>query len=359
MGQYFYPIPKEKLVARFEPLFKCLSQNNNATLLALPYAGRSSHLRFIASQKVFPTNGDLVWVETELCQNFTQLAHQICVSLNPALSNHPTLVSQDEYLIKSLLETTVKKHASNIVLVLTFGRISTKLFKDTEYQIALMQKGCPNLKSLWSLDSFAYRNYHPSHPACIAIESVFNFPTFTAEETIHSMRRIAISKGKDIASLVSRGFDLSGGVAGLLPGLVYEGEAYLSRPQAEEIVGVLRQELTLSPELSLPLSTPYLREFLAGQTGRHYSYKNLKLKAPPSAQELVLLKLLTEKQDQPVTRDELAQVLWGKLWQEKYSDWAIDKAVSRLRQNLASATHRLITVRNLGYSLVCRNYTGR
>ena len=50
--------------------------------------------------------------------------------------------------------------------------------------------------------------------------------------------------------------------------------------------------------------------------------------------QIELLALLRGKRAALVTREEVAKVLWGKKWSDKYSDWAIDKAVSRLRKVL-------------------------
>ena len=35
-----------------------------------------------------------------------------------------------------------------------------------------------------------------------------------------------------------------------------------------------------------------------------------------------------------ISREELAEVVWGDEADEKYSEWAIDKRISRLRKNL-------------------------
>jgi DNA-binding winged helix-turn-helix (wHTH) protein len=47
--------------------------------------------------------------------------------------------------------------------------------------------------------------------------------------------------------------------------------------------------------------------------------------------EQYLLSALLNKKEQIVSREELAQALWGKDWQEEYSDWALDQGVHRLR----------------------------
>ncbi len=47
-----------------------------------------------------------------------------------------------------------------------------------------------------------------------------------------------------------------------------------------------------------------------------------------------LWNLLSKTKGELITRDEIAQVLWGNIWREKYSDWTIDQAIYSLRQKL-------------------------
>ncbi len=83
--------------------------------------------------------------------------------------------------------------------------------------------------------------------------------------------------------------------------------------------------------------TPLLTQFLK----RHVNQTNLHLTLTTS--QKLLLNLLQEKKGQIVTRDEIAHVLWGDNWTERYSDWAIDTAISSLRRKLKGTKyHQLI-----------------
>ena len=53
-----------------------------------------------------------------------------------------------------------------------------------------------------------------------------------------------------------------------------------------------------------------------------------------SKNEKIFLELLLKKPQKILSREELAQNLWGKVWEEKYSDWALDRLAYRLRQRL-------------------------
>lgn len=51
-------------------------------------------------------------------------------------------------------------------------------------------------------------------------------------------------------------------------------------------------------------------------------------------EEKIFFQLLLVKRRQIVGRELLAESLWGKNWEVKYSDWALDRLVYRLRQKM-------------------------
>lgn len=72
-------------------------------------------------------------------------------------------------------------------------------------------------------------------------------------------------------------------------------------------------------------------------------------------QEFKVLTYLIQHKNQLVTRDEIAKTMWGSLYyQEKYSDWAIDKIISTIRRKLDSigfSSQNLITLKKRGFIL--------
>ncbi len=52
--------------------------------------------------------------------------------------------------------------------------------------------------------------------------------------------------------------------------------------------------------------------------------------------EYRVVKILTQHRGEIVTREKIAEVLWEEDYIEKYSDWAIDKLISRLRKKLCT-----------------------
>lgn len=60
------------------------------------------------------------------------------------------------------------------------------------------------------------------------------------------------------------------------------------------------------------------------------------------------------KNDKLYSRDDIGAVLWGKDSYERYSDWAIDQLISKLRKKLLSlgTKDKVVTVRGKGYKLL-------
>lgn len=71
-------------------------------------------------------------------------------------------------------------------------------------------------------------------------------------------------------------------------------------------------------------------------------------------QEYLILTALLKKTNSLFTRDDIGDVLWGKESYEKYSDWAIDQVISKLRKKIAilGTKDQLITIKGRGYKLI-------
>ncbi len=71
-----------------------------------------------------------------------------------------------------------------------------------------------------------------------------------------------------------------------------------------------------------------------------------------SVRERVFLVYMLQHKATTVSRDTVAEMLWGENWQEQYSDWALDQAIRRLRNRLEQfgLSKQLIqTVKGKGY----------
>ncbi|MBU0975941.1 MAG: winged helix-turn-helix domain-containing protein [Patescibacteria group bacterium] len=79
------------------------------------------------------------------------------------------------------------------------------------------------------------------------------------------------------------------------------------------------------------------------------------LKTEPTRSEFKILKLLYTNNGEIVKREELAEVIWGKNVIEKYSDWAIDRTISRIRKKLGDTARNprfIQTIKGRGLRLI-------
>lgn len=87
---------------------------------------------------------------------------------------------------------------------------------------------------------------------------------------------------------------------------------------------------------------------IAGDT---ISYNGTDLKADFSKGERRILITLSKSPNQPVTREALGTAFWKDESNDKYSDWALDKTMSRIREKIKTLTLPITieTLRGKGY----------
>jgi len=70
-------------------------------------------------------------------------------------------------------------------------------------------------------------------------------------------------------------------------------------------------------------------------------------------QEFKLLTYFVSHENELVSRDQVAEAIWGRLFHDKYSDWSIDKIISILRKKLDALgcpSEYLVTLKKRGFS---------
>lgn len=85
-------------------------------------------------------------------------------------------------------------------------------------------------------------------------------------------------------------------------------------------------------------------------------YKDsLPLTKEPTPSEYKILELLYKNKGKVVSRDELARAIWGNHLIEKYSDWAIDRTISRIRKKIGDSAKNpkfILTIKGRGLKLI-------
>lgn len=171
-------------------------------------------------------------------------------------------------------------------------------------------------------------------------------------------------------------YRLSGGIPGIIKRLLYLDERTL-RKSAKEIIksGSMYQEvLRVLADMDKKNLTDLknnkfnnelyesdlidkkgrIKSSLLGEVVSNYDVEKFLIvgedpKDVLSPQELGVFNLLKEKLGVIVSREDIAKELWGKDYSQKYSDWALDSLIRRLRKKLPSKN--IVTVRGKGVYL--------
>lgn len=53
-----------------------------------------------------------------------------------------------------------------------------------------------------------------------------------------------------------------------------------------------------------------------------------------SGNEVRVLQVFADAPASVVSRDAVAQAIWGTSWEDRYSDWAIDQTIGRIRKKM-------------------------
>lgn len=72
-----------------------------------------------------------------------------------------------------------------------------------------------------------------------------------------------------------------------------------------------------------------------------------------TGQEIIILTLLESEEGKVVEKEDIAKAVWGEDWASEYSQWALDKMISRLRKKLEKHNFKKVlkTVRGRGIVL--------
>jgi hypothetical protein len=165
----------------------------------------------------------------------------------------------------------------------------------------------------------------------------------------------------EIATLIDTHPDISFRMDTFLSSLTPKQRTILSaiavnKPPSDEreVVHMARMDI-LRPtvtgyEIRLPMIERYLQKFTGEKDRLRGWLANIH---QLTLREKQVLQVLIDKKGDPVTRDEIARVLWGDSWEQKYSDWGIDQMISRVRRKLhlsgIQGTHTILALKKKGF----------
>ncbi len=351
MGKVDYscPIPAKSVKKRFGKIFDAFIKNQSATLLALPHTGRSSNLRYLAKNNNL--DGDVVFFDVD---RIGSTYESFVAEVFHAISGYESGSYGDTYLLnKELINLIAKKTSTRkLILFLTLKKQTLSYSADIDQLMVNCQKSATNFLFLilWSIDTEVFRSYKKIHPSSTFGENMSFFRTFSKDEAFHSLKRILLSKSIN-KKPESNFYEITGGIAGSFHGFINNPTKELWNEElTQQIFRDIKNEVGKNKNLIDELISTDAYEIVNQNTIEGFNYKNLKLSSSPTAQEINLLNLFFENSG-PISRDDIAKILWGKVWNTKYSDWAIDKTISRLRKKLDKSEIQILTVKNFGYQI--------
>lgn len=357
-NDYSCPLPENKLVERFNSSFKKLIEGRSTTIISIPHLGHTSHLRYLKSnqkllKKLGITNELFAFIDRDkVIGGYESFVSELLIELNIKKASSTAIYSQNAYVLnKEILDeigriTTVKP----IIIALVVEKKIKDFFDEIENILLLAQKSSKKfpVSILWVTDSKNAREYKNNHPSSTFLTDINYQKNFDKEETDYCLQRQSFLKGKKISKkILDNSLQLTGGFACTFHHFINTGEILTSEYVKNSLLSI-KSEVSKNPNL---VTTDGFN-FLSNLDMSNIEFESINLKRNPTAQEINLIRFLQKNIEKPVSRDQLAEILWGKSWNTKYSDWAIDKSISRLRKNILSENYKIITVKNLGYQLI-------
>ncbi len=355
---YSFPLPEEKLIARYKSAFEKLAQGFSATILSIPHLGHTSHLRFLALRpdvlkKMGLKNHQFVFIDRDkVVGGYESFASELLIGLDSRNLNSSAVNSQNAYILnKEIISQTIQITPKKpVIIAMVIERKLEGFISEIENLMLLIQKSVSAypVSILWITDTATARMHKSEHPSSTFLTNISYQQNFDKEETNYCLKRQSLLKGKKVSvDILYKSLVLTGGFACTFHQFINTGEILNSEYVKSSLLNI-KKETGLNPNLV----TKEGLEFLQSLNLTEVEFESIKLRSTPSAQEINLIRAFQKNIEKPISRDEIAQILWGKASASKYSDWAIDKAISRLRKNILSANYKIITVKNLGYELI-------
>lgn len=353
---YTYPLPPARLHARYDPVFAAFKRGQSCTIVGLPLSSRSAYFKFILSEKKFlkefinSKDNHFIILEGEtldarqiLEMIRIQLIQQGLITDDNAITGDPISSTLNLQFLLSKIEKRKK------IIIIIYE--ASSLLRNSEVCDILIRIWNINRTPPNSLIQFCFidseRIYKSNlgllNPA--VLETRVDFPLFTKPEMEFTRRRLEFFSGKTINSeLHNKAFIESGGHYLLYKSMISLPENQWTSSSVKTIVTKIFSECPLTTEKDIPLLKLFPKYTELTNHGE--------IVPQMSAQQRQVFDLMCSKSPEIITRDEIAQTIWGPAWQTKYSDWAIDKLISHLKRNLKETGFVILALRNRGYKFI-------
>jgi hypothetical protein len=417
MADFYYPLPPEKLKRRYSPLFEIVRKRQSGSFIGLPESAKSGYLQFLLQEKkivrsLLPDFGEkykVMYFEPIpiINANPYHWLFQLSIQLEIVESEYKHVQTEDPIILITNIQKYLLKLAEDKKhLAIFIGKL--EVFSDLSIESGKA------LRSFWEIKrqppfnplsliflshsrSPQFENYPKFFDSLATAmnENHIYFPSLDKDETSYTVDRFCSYFDLNIDnSIKSYIYKLSGGIYPLILNsikllkdiklkvtktlvrsfsanklirdeLLNLWESFDSRQKAE--MSKYAKGIPVKSELSSTIKSlgliddkgyvksVWLQSFIQNQRFREVTPKgDVFLENVLKGKELLVYKYLFSQKGEVVSREKIAKVLWGEDYREKYSDWAIDKVISRIRKKLTEhdAVASLVTIRGQGYTLL-------
>jgi hypothetical protein len=371
---FSYPLPKANLHRRYDRVFSALTNSQSVNLIGLPLSSRSAFLKFILEyspdflHEFIPSINPLFVIINPDSLAPTRLLTYLTEKFTPLFS--PKIVKKlkqasaagDYYLHLIALENALSQLplSQRIVLVIYDSDQLLSCQPDTIEilnRLYHLRHGQPDalITYCFIMSPFFLENISSPllSPLFSALNEVrVNFPLFSIEELNYTRRRLEFFQHRHISiSAHKLCSQLSGGHYLLYKSLYQLDQNQLSRisqthfhPNLSGLLNSIASGLNSADKLSGTYFTPLL------PIPQHTPEPSVSPHIPMlTSYQKLLFDYFTDHPSQIISRDQIAAIIWGSNSTQKYSDWAIDQLLSRLRAKLKNTGYQLSTIKNRGF----------
>lgn len=357
-ADFVFPLPSKNLHLRYDPVFEAIKKGLNPSIVGLPQSSRSSFLKFIIeynkkylSEYIDPNKYKFIQIEhKDFPDNryISSIAYEIFDD-KIIKTNDPLLITAS---IKRLISEN-KLNAKYVFLIYELEKFSERNPETYKFIMELLKinKHNPENTGFQAIfitsPSYIYKMFH---------DKIIYFKLFSDKEMQYTRKRLEHFRGLKIESEVHNlSLNLSFGhylLYKFLSDLSFSELKTIKKIKTHNTIAQLLETIwsgagSLKAIRSLsPLNNP----ILLPPVSRGINERNYEGVFHLTAQERLLLDVL-KTEERIFSRDEVAQIIWGANWTDKYSDWAIDKLVSKLKTKLVNSKYELLTMRGRGYCL--------
>lgn len=366
---YNHPLPTSALYKRYGPMFECLRKGLSVTITGWPLSSRSGFLKFILeSEKYyldkFIDSKKFIFIQspdsgTSDFDFLKELTYKISKELGVLISEN-----FDPFIVKVEIEkklTTMTPTQKLVIFLPDFVKTLEGKSETIEFLSSLRKINKHNPEKSGVLFCFTAS---PKEAATsflkfpfdlneIVIENVVPFDLLNKEEILYTKKRLEYFRNKKISTKVHElASKLSAGhyiLYKTLTGFTLNELEKLNKtyyhPFIYNILDAIWKGLSPSDQQKAKKST----SLFPPRKPLNLSDKTEIL--PLTGQEHQVFELLKNNLNNVITRDNIAQTIWKGSWHDNYSDWAIDKLISKLKSKLIYCNLRIVTLRNQGYKL--------